>query len=1052
MNKTFSKILFPILISLSSAAAFAQGTTGTIEGTIKDPNGAAIAGATVSIENQTDTAGFKKTVTTDEKGFFIIAEIPSGSYRVAAEAKYFRTYMEDVRIFADDVLIFNPFLDVGGGSTTVVVYYEIAQSEGETPQIRTNNKRNFLEKLPRRTTFNSLLKIVPNVRFEPLAAGFQIDGASGAENTFFIDGQEVTNFRTGQLNISNDLPFEFLEEVQVKSATINAEYGGALGGVVNVVTRGGNNQWRGNLGISFTPDALQGRPNVFLNRFGANAGQIEYFQPPKDDTTGIFPTASIGAPIFKDKLWFFASYSPQIYRQSRTIDYFTTGANPSGRTVGETVSYEANLKTEFAFVRLDAQPVSSLRMFGTFLYNPTVQDGALPANSEGLNGVPQSAFGLRGAEFLATRGGRENANSVNGQATWNLSNNFYLNFRAGRSFLNEKLDSYGIPRITRYICSGTPPPGANCSNGFQNVSNNSIRDYDVSERTTFDAEAALVGIDALGRHDFKFGYGINRLFNKIREGNTDTGLVQLFYGIPISSLGIPFTPTAGNLGSGFLQRVGTIGEARNTNYAFYAQDSWTIWKRLMVNFGIRFENENFPDFNDDLNIGFNWGNKISPRFGFAFDVLDNGKTKIFGGYGWYYDRLKYESMRSLQFPAVFFRDYFEILPSRGASYTNYTRAAILGNNVDNPNGICPIPNSTGWSVCQFSFTIPNQFIDPLETISPVDPDLKPSRTSEYSIGVEQKLGADWFLSGRFIHRQLDRAIEDAGIFNSQGSEAYIIGNPGFGLICEIAEDASLPCVKAERKYDALEIIVDKRAQRYFFNASYTFSRLFGNYSGLASSDQFGVAAPNVTRFLDLPFLGFDADGNPDNGRLATDRPHVFKAFGGYTYDWSGNLVNRTSVSAFTTVQSGTPLTTVYNLYNQPSAILFGRGDLGRTGTFSETDLFVSHRYSFGEDNKFSIEPYAVILNLFDQRNELSRQTSISSTIFTSTQLTQGGCTTCAGEIGVIFTILRQGGIARFVQNYLNARGVSATGLRNDYNLPNAFQAPRYVRFGMRFQF
>ncbi len=1049
--KSLSKIILTVLILFLSKTAFAQGTTGTIEGTVADANGAPIAGATVSIENQYDATGLKKTVTTNKKGEFTISEIPPGNFKISFSYPNFRSFSADIEVSIDKIALVPIILEVGT-STSVVVIEPMDKSVGATPEIRTNNKKEFSENLPRRTTFGSLLKIVPNVRPEVLSGGFQIDGASGAENTFFIDGQEVTNFKTGLLNPNNDLPFELLQEVQVKSEGIFAEYSGATGGVVNVVTAGGNNEWRGSFGVSLTPENLQGRPNAVINRFGTTAGQVEYFQPNKDSGTGFFPTAALSGPIVKNKLWFFSSYSPQIYKTTRTIDYFTS-ANPATRTVSETIKYKANVRTEEAFLRFDSQPISNLRIFGSFLYNPIIQDGILPSFSEGLGGAPQSVSGLRGADYLSTRGGRQNSNIVNGQISWDITKNFLLNFRAGRGFLNEKLDTYGLPRTTRFICStaGSPQnvPGSNCSPGFQNISNNFIRDYDASERTTFNADAALVGINAFGRHNFKFGYQFNRLFNEVKEGYTDTGIVQLFYGIPITNLGVPITPTAGNLGSGFLQRFGTVGEANNTNQAIFGQDSWQINNRLTLNLGIRFENETLPDYNQAITQKFGWRDKIAPRIGFAFDVLGDGKNKIFGSFGWYYDRLKFEVLRSLQTPQVFYRDYFEILPSRGAAYTNYTFQNILGNNIDNPNGQCPIVNGSGWSVCQFSFTIPSQFEPPLFTPPIIDPNLKPQRTSEFTIGFEREFGSNLRLSGRYFHRQLDRAVEDVGNFNAQGSEFYSIGNPGFGQVCEIAADTNFPCAKAERKYDAFEVIFDKRASKYFFNANYTFSRLYGNYSGLASSDEFGRAAPNVTKYFDLPIYGFDADGNPDNGRLATDRPHYFKAFGGYTFNW--NSANLTTVSAFTTVQSGTPLTTIYNLYSQPS-ILFERGDLGRTEMFSETNLLVSHRYKFGKNDKFLLEPFIVFLNLFDERNELSRQTSISATNFTSTTLTQGGCTTCTSEIAVFNTIFNGNGISQSVQNYLNTRGISATGTRNDYNQPNLFQQPRYFRFGMRFMF
>ena len=156
-------------------------------------------------------------------------------------------------------------------------------------------------------------------------------------------------------------------------------------------------------------------------------------------------------------------------------------------------------------------------------------------------------------------------------------------------------------------------------------------------------------------------------------------------------------------------------------------------------------------------------------------------------------------------------------------------------------------------------------------------------------------------------------------------------------------------LKAERKYDAVEVRLDKRfSKNYYFNANYTWSRLFGNYSGLASSDEEGRTSPNVNRNFDLPIVGFTALGAPDNGRLPTDRPHSFKFYGGYSLNWNERFGfgrgYTTDFSLFTTIQSGTPLTTRFVLFNIDNMILNGRGDLGRTEAFTQTDFAIHHRY------------------------------------------------------------------------------------------------------------
>jgi Carboxypeptidase regulatory-like domain/TonB dependent receptor/TonB-dependent Receptor Plug Domain len=1079
MKKTFNYIKAILVLTLCfSAIAFGQGYSGSIEGTVTDSAGAVIPGASVTVKNTGATTGFNSTVTTNGEGYYNFPRLAPGTYRVTVKATNFAEKSIDTSVVVDKAASLNLQLSVVGATGTVDITAEDSAVTVDTSdtKIDTNISKQVMDALPKGTNFTSLLKTAPNVRPEARTNGFQIDGASGSENVFVIDGQEVTNFRTGSLNSNNNVPFEVLQEIQVKSTGFEAEYGGATGGVINAVTAGGNDQWRGNFAVSFSPGKLQGSARTILNRFDATnslATGTEYFKPNKDGGTDFFPVANFTGPIIKGKVWFSATYAPQLFNTSRSIDYVGS-QNPATRVYSGTTRYDASTRREYAFGRIDAQPTSTLRMFGTFLWNPIANNGLLPATTEGLTRTSPVSVNFpgigtfAGPDLLSRQGGRDNSNSVNGQVSWNPTSRLILNFRSGRSFLNEKSTAYFVPRVTRYVCSQVSIVTAaqtGCAQGFQNVTNNSGIDYDVSTRRTFDADANIVGVNFAGRHNFKGGYQYNKLFNTVSNGYKNLGIIQLFYGRTIDALGTPITPsgpicavgqtTGCVLGSGLMTRFGTVGTASSSNTGLFVQDSWQIMNRLTVNAGVRVEKEEVPNFGSagTQAIKFGWGDKIAPRFGVAFDLTGDGKTKVFGSYGWFYDRFKYELPRGSFGGDFFRRDYFEILPTRGYAFTSYNLSNILGNFTDPVGGQCPITSPTGFSRCQFDFRIATNISGAnIFESGAVDPNIKAARQSEYTFGIERQLATNFIVKGRYTHKNVDRAIEDVGVINSQGSEAYIIGNPGFGTVCEVSIPAGLPCPKAERKYDAVEVTLDKRSSKYFINANYTWSRLFGNYSGLASTDEVR-SSPNVNRFFDLPPLGFNADGDPDNGLLSTDRPHVFKAYGGYTFNWGGN--NKTTVSGFTTFQSGTPNTTIYNLYSLGTTILNKRGDLGRTEMFTESDLGISHSYKFGRDNRLTLQPYVDIRNLFDEKNVLGIQTNISSTNFNASQLAASGCTTCGDEAAVFQTIFNGPGIRQYVNNYLNAQNALANktnGTQNDYKLANSFQGARSVRFGFRLFF
>ncbi|MBL8123116.1 MAG: carboxypeptidase regulatory-like domain-containing protein [Blastocatellia bacterium] len=1084
------------LVALFAVSAFAQRTTGDIEGTVTDPQGAVVPNVTVTVSATTGggagtiTSGFKRTVQANAQGFFRVQQVPPGSYTITTEpiSGFGAANVPNVRVVVDNTTPVTIQLAVGGAAVNVNVSADDAPPiDAAASKIQANITSQRIELLPKGVDFTSVLKTVPGTRPEGNSGGITVDGASGSENAFYIDGQEVTNFRTGTLNGNNAIPTQFVQEVQVKSSGFEAEFGGATGGVISVVTKGGSNDWRGEFGMQFNTPKLNGNPRDSLVRFTASgySNTTEYVKIPKSEGTNVFPTANLSGPIVKDKLWFFGSYTPQIFETINNTTYYTN-LPASVRTVTNTQRYRTKRTYEYAFMRLDASPTNNLRLTGTYTWNPIIDKGALGAGTVSLGGaLPFATFGsttLTGNQLTDVQGGRQNSNNITAQAVWTPTSKLVISGRFSRGFLNERLAAYMVPRQTRFRCQVGVVSLIGCSSGQADAVNSQIN-KDVSIRTNYEVDASYLVSNFGGRHEFKGGYQRFKILNDVDRGYIDYGIVDIYVAAPgagatgyrdmwsIEDLGAPVTPTCvggtcvrdslgyitnpAYIGAGEMIRFGTKGKGQNLNQSLYIQDRWQPTSRLTLNLGLRMEKEDLPSFNGlapPINFGF--GDKISPRLGFAYDLMGDGKTKVFAFFGRFFDRLKFELPRG-SFGGDFYRvDFFEIFANQG-DWRSYTYNRIRGNFNDAPGGACPTTGFIGSGIarCQFDYRIASN--SPIADIytGAVDPNLKPFRQTEFTAGMEHQLSRDFVLKGRYTFKNVDKAIEDAGIINAQGSEAYIIGNPGSGLHAELLQQLGYQkSTTPKRRYDAVEVQLDKRlSNNYYFNVNYTYSRLHGNYSGLASSDEAGRTSPGVNRFFDLPFIGFTAAGNKDNGPLATDRPHIVNAYGSYIFDWNGSKSNSTEFSAFQTFQSGTPVTSTIAFIT--TTIFTERGDLGRTPMFTQTDFSVSHKYRFGRDNRFTLVGDLNILNLLDEDNVTGYYTQkttstlqpYTSALFGSQFLNADGSVNYVGAINAY----NAGTLLNQFNSYFAAASSRVDGR---YGQPNSFQGPRSVRFGFRLLF
>ncbi len=1097
------------LVFCLNVIAFGQETTGSVEGVVKDAAGAVVPNVSVTIKSFrggaiSDTTGvgqgYSRTITTDGNGFFRVLGVPPGAYIVTTEATsgFGAATYENVRVILGNATQLDIQVTPGGASAVVDVGSVDAPLDTTSNEIATSISAQKLALLPKGGDFTTALKAAPGTRPDAFAGGFSVDGATNAENVFVIDGQDVTNYRNAGINQNNQVPFALVQELQVKSSGFDAEYGGATGGVFSVVTKGGSNQFHGDFGVGFRASQLDGAPRPSQLRFTSGSGAtfvqtVEYYKQPKPDYSVFSPTAVLSGPIVKDRVWFFGSFTPQITNQTTNTTFFTN-VPAATRTVNTAAgkggfdTYSNKIVQEYGFARIDAQPFSQLRVSGTFLWNPVVTVGLIPFNPSSFGGsdAPVNFGGtigsIGGSELRAKQGGRNNANNLTFQATYTPASNFISSFRYNRGFLNQRGNNYFVPSGNQYICAhgnlgATTFPGA-CAEGVSTASTTQNL-VEVSVRETYDADATFM-FNGGGRHQIKGGYQHIGIFNEVARGFSQQVVLEYGYRINAMPAGgcpsSPATPNPAAIGGGCLIRFGTRGQGSNLAQTVYFQDKWQPSSRLTLNLGVRLEKEDVPSFNQfPGGFDFSWTKKIAPRLGFAYDLTGDGKTKLFGSYGHFFDRVKFIVAQG-SFGGDFYRvDFFDILPTSG-SYTNFTTSSVVGNYTDPIGGACPSTGfiGSGLSRCQLDYRVASN--DPNNDVNVaggIDPDAKPYEQREITFGLERELSRNYVLRGRYTNKKLLHAIDDAGALSADGSaEIYITGNPGEGLHAKFLKNFgyTTPYYKPERQYDAMEIVLEKRlSNNYYFNFNYTLSRLYGNYSGLSNTDELtgratseynGLARsdPGVNRSFDLPFIGGTALGDSDSGRLATDRPHVFNAYGAYIFDWKGSKANSTEFSFFQTVQSGSPQTTNVSFF--ASTVFTKRGDLGRTPTFTQTDLGVTHRYRFGRDDRFTLVGNVQVLNLFDQKTVVGLQTlrsngSVAINAFPCTDAANADvCTGLGGDLDFVKLINRynEGALLARINTYLAGTPTALNRALATYGQPNRYQGIRTVTFGLNLQF
>lgn len=861
-----------LALAVLSVPAFAQETTtGSIGGQVLDPQGLPLPGATVTVTS----SAAPRAVVTDEQGRFFIPFLTPGIYAVRAELSGFKTVEQQrVEVRLGQRAEINLTLEVGGITETVQVSAATGVVDVTDTTVGANIDAGMLARLPVQRQLGDTLHLAPGVSSGG-GTGRQnpsVGGASGLENQYIVDGVNITNPGYGALgsysivlgSLGSGVTFDFIQEVEVKTAGYEAQYGQATGGVINVITKTGSNTLRGTAFGYMQPSAAQ-----------ADFKQVSTTNATRSETVNITETdigdagVEISGPLLRDQLFFFGAVDSQWDRTSYIA--------PEGFPLRDAGEFTRKRNVVAYSAKATWQTTPSHRFDGSFFGDPGTGPSG-PQRRTSLLRTDTSGF-----SELESFGGHNQTLRYNGilRPTWLLEG----------SVAHASNGITEVPSVNSFaVTDRTVEP---------NIRSGGIGFYENNDGSTLQLQAFSTHIaNWQGRHQIRYGiqYEDVSYDNITNYSGTPFMLSNGQMTVTGASMDIVSDPVFGRIYRVTRSNLANVRQTRQDYISFFVQDVWQIGSRLTVRPGVRYDSQRLEGNLADYTFENNW----APRIGVTWDPTGTGRMKVFANYGHFFARIPNDlAARALSADAGVTRaDFFD------AELTQPIPEGVLAGG------------STRHLI--LAGLEPSEF----------DPDAKSTYSREFLIGYEWEALPGMALSVRYTSRRFGRVLEDVGTLpmvayflpDVPGADSveYFITNPDENT--PVAGDLGVPVSfeKPIHDYDAFEIGVDRRfANNWSLQASYRYSILEGTFEGFFRNDN-GQSDPAITSLFDFPTndplyatlgrdeFGFRGDirflGAAGAGPLPNDRRHQAKIFGNYVFGFGLNVGLGLNIS------SGRPLT------------------------------------------------------------------------------------------------------------------------------------------------